>query len=367
MFDDGQILQQPVLDLAHAVVILIEHFGGAREVDPATGLYAPGQIEHRFNIVFQHRALRSVDGCARQARKFLFRALAGLALHFGIAQAGAQRAQLLILVFAKFFLDGVDLLAQVIVMVGFVHDLAHARMDFFFQRRDFQIPRQSRQERFEPQVDRHALEHGLLVLDIAQEIRRHHVAEGLRALFAADLGAQFAGKVLSARARQLESLTANGAQHGLTAYSRFAVRVCIVFRFKHHERGALHIAAFLHIQQDGPAFAFDEHAHAVVRQAQHVADIHDRAYGVHILQVRRVHASVALRDHEQPPVALQSAFQRRYGARAAHVQRRHRIGESEHPAQGQKRQLRRNRLFVTGLTHTARPLRLILFIIQTYR
>ena len=38
-------------------------------------------------------------------------------------------------------------------------------------------------------------------------------------------------------------------------------------------------------------------------------------------------------DHEQPPVALQSAFQRRHGARAAHIQRRHRIGKSEHPAQ----------------------------------
>ena len=96
--DDGQIFQQPVLDLAHAVVILIKHLAGAVKVDLPGGLHAPGQVEHRFDIRLQNGALRRVDGGARKARQLLFRALAGFSVDLGIAQARAQFAQLLVLV-----------------------------------------------------------------------------------------------------------------------------------------------------------------------------------------------------------------------------------------------------------------------------
>ena len=369
MLDDGQIFQQPVLDLAHAVVVPIEYLAGAVKVDLPGCLHAPGQVEHRFDIRLQNGTLRRVDGGARKARKLLFRALAGFSVDLGIAQARAQFAQLLVFVFAQFFLNGVDLFAQVVVVVGLVHGFAHARVYLLFQSADLQIARERHQQRFQPEVDRDALQHRLFVGDIGKEIGRHHVAEGVGAFLSVQLSAQLAGYALAARLDQRQRLAAYGAHHRLTADEHLAVfiRGGAIVTLKRHKLGALHVAALLHVQQDGAAFALDKHAHGVVRHAQNMTDVHHRAHGVHILKVRCVHACVALGDHEQPPVARQRALQRRHGAAPGHVQRHHRIGKGEQPAQGQKRQPGGRRLFFTGLTHTARPLRLILFIIQTYR
>src|SRR5690606_18418434 len=111
---DGEVLEDALLRLLEAGVLLVEDLLRLREIDVLLGPLRPGERDEPVEIRARDGVLGGGDGHARQAVELAHRLLADRLGHAGRLDLLAELLDLLLLlvVFAELLLDRLQLLAQ---------------------------------------------------------------------------------------------------------------------------------------------------------------------------------------------------------------------------------------------------------------
>ena len=146
--DDGQELQQAVLDFAQAEMLLVQQRGGAGQVQFVLGEFGPGQIDEPVQVIAGHGVFGDGRGHLLEAVQFLEGDFSGfigqvvlldlLAQFLGFGGAGVHLAQ--------FALDGADLLAEEEIALIFGHGGDDLVLDFGSELEDFQFAAEQGEE-----------------------------------------------------------------------------------------------------------------------------------------------------------------------------------------------------------------------------
>ena len=129
--EHAQVVENAVLHLLQLVVILVENLPGLADIDLRARALGPGQHRQPLDVVAGERVVGGHGRHARQPRQLLQRLL----LHvFGHAGGFDLLAQLLdvalaLVLLAQLLLDGLHLLAQVVVALRLLHLVLHLGLD----------------------------------------------------------------------------------------------------------------------------------------------------------------------------------------------------------------------------------------------
>ena len=137
----GKIVQDAILHLLQVVVIRVQNFLGLQNVHFAAGSLRPRQRRQPLHVVAGHGVIGAI-GDMRASRPSSFSASfftsSGMpaasifcAQFFGVARA--------FVLLTQFFLDGLHLLAQVVLALGLLDAILHFRLDLVAQLLDFQL------------------------------------------------------------------------------------------------------------------------------------------------------------------------------------------------------------------------------------
>ena len=118
---NGNVLQDAFLHLFEAVMILIQHSARMGKVKVILRLFRPGKIQHAFDVVAQRRFLMRTGGKPPEAVDLLFHGFPYRIRHGFLFQPFKERIRVVLLRFAQFRADGLDLLAQIVFLLVFVH------------------------------------------------------------------------------------------------------------------------------------------------------------------------------------------------------------------------------------------------------
>ena len=146
-------------------MIGVENFLGLRDFNFSARSLGPGQNRQPFDVVARDRIIRRHGRHAGQPAEFLQRFLLHFVGHargfdfllqfFGVASA--------LVLLAQFFLDRLQLLAQIIFALRLLHAVLHFRLDLVAQLLHFQFFGEVLIDFFQPHADVAGFERLLLV------------------------------------------------------------------------------------------------------------------------------------------------------------------------------------------------------------
>lgn len=313
----------------------IEHVLGIGQVVLDLGLLAPGQARKHVNVVAHH------GGFGRHGRHELELLELGLGL---LARLGGHAGQLDLLLdlfdvgavfaLAQFLLDGLDLLVQVEVALVLLHLALDAAADALVDVEDVDFAVQLLEEVFQALLDVHQVEHGLLVLKLERQVRGNGVGQAAGIVDAGD-GGEDLGRDLLVELDVLVELLRHGAAQG------FDLAGLVGFGLgRHGHDGAHEVGLFIHDLLDQRALlAFDQHLDRAVGQLEHLQDGGHAADVEHVGRRGFVLGGGLLGHQHDAAVALHGQLQRLDALGATHEQRDHHVGEHDHIAQRQQRQV----------------------------
>ena len=139
-----QVVEDAVLDLLQVVVVLVQNLLGLVDVDLRAGALRPRQHRQPLNVVARERIVGRHRGHARQPRQFLQRFLLHLFRHAGVFDLLAQLFDLALalVLLAEFLLDGLHLLAQIVIALRLLHLVLHFVLDLGAQLLHLELFRQ---------------------------------------------------------------------------------------------------------------------------------------------------------------------------------------------------------------------------------
>ena len=174
---DGQVFEDPLLDLLQVEVIVVQHFAGPAEFEAVAAGLAPGQDRQPVEIGADDRVLRRAGVHSREP----------LELAFGLAQDFPRRIGLLdplphfgdlgvfTLALAELLLDRLELLAKEVVALGFGQLAADLFLDLGRELEDGELPGQVLPQPLQPGPNVDLAEQALLFLDRERQARGQQV------------------------------------------------------------------------------------------------------------------------------------------------------------------------------------------------
>ena len=172
---DGEVLDDPVLDLLEVEVVGVEHLARVLEIEVVLGVRRPGDGEDPLEV-------RADDAVLGRGRRELLEplqlAVGGLAHLLGqlaervepLAQLGDLR--LLGVVLAELLLDRLQLLAQEVLALALLHLRLDLRLDLRSELEHLELAAQDRRDRAQALLDVHLLEDLLALLGLDRAERR---------------------------------------------------------------------------------------------------------------------------------------------------------------------------------------------------
>ncbi len=138
---DREVVQDAVLDLLEVVVILVENLPGLGDVHFAARRFRPGQNREPLNVVARERVVGGHGRHARKAVELFQRLFLGLLGHTGGFDLFAQLFDILLalVLFAELLLDGLHLLAQIVVALRLLDLVLHFGLNLVAQLLDFEL------------------------------------------------------------------------------------------------------------------------------------------------------------------------------------------------------------------------------------
>src|SRR5205823_10549186 len=114
---DGEVFEDPVLDLVQVEVILVQHLARALDVDRAAALLVPGQARQPLQVADDHAVLGRGGRDAAQPGQLALGLAARLLRQVRLVDAAAQLGDFrgTDLLLAQLALDRAELLAQVVL------------------------------------------------------------------------------------------------------------------------------------------------------------------------------------------------------------------------------------------------------------
>ncbi len=126
---DGQEFKNAFLDLLQPVVIFVQDFLGALDVADFLRLLLPRHGQQPVEVVARNRGLGRHRRHGFQLLQFLDGLVLDVLRHAGGFDLLLQLVEFALLAAAQFFLDGLDLLVEVVLFLRPLHLPLHARLD----------------------------------------------------------------------------------------------------------------------------------------------------------------------------------------------------------------------------------------------
>ncbi len=169
---DGEVLEDALLDLLQALVVLVQDGPGPRDVDRVARLVLPRHREQPVEIGPSHRVLGGRRRHLGKAVQLTQRLLARLLGHTSLLDLLAQAVDLLraLVALAQLFLDRLELLAQVVLALRLRHFGLNLGLDLRTQLEDFGLLAERRHQRLQACLHVDGLEQ--LLLDRQRERRQ---------------------------------------------------------------------------------------------------------------------------------------------------------------------------------------------------
>ena len=181
---DGEVLQDPLLDLFQVVVVFVQNLRGRLDVEVVLGLLAPGQLHQPLEVGPDRGRFGGVRVHLLKALELLFGLLEDFLRHLGVFDVLPELGDLFgpLVQLAELFLNGLELLAQEVLPLGLVHLAFGLGLDLLLHREDFDLRRQELADAPEPRDRLLDLQDLLGGFHLEPEVRHDHVGEPARVL-----------------------------------------------------------------------------------------------------------------------------------------------------------------------------------------
>ncbi len=290
---DGEELEDAVLDLLQAVMVLVEHFLGALEVAAFLGLLVPGDRDQPVEVVARHRRLGRHRRHRFEPLQLLDRLFLDLFRHLCLFDLLLQLFDLvaLLVLAPQFLLDRLHLLVEVVLLLRLLHLLLDARLDLAIHLELVDLRFEQRRDPVEPFDRRDDFEQVLLLVDADDEVGRDGVGE-LAGIVDAHGGNH---RVVVQVVGQLDVLL---EQRDDLGHRRFGVDAGFLRLGHHLDDDAVEALVFLPLDGAGALDALDQHLDVAVGQLEALHDVGDAAHGVDVVGLGLVGGGVVLRGEE---------------------------------------------------------------------
>ena len=327
----GEKVKDAFLDLLQAIVIVIEDLRRLLDVDGVFRLLIPRQGEQPFDIVADDTRL---GVCIAHVLEPVELAVDGL-VHALRVLAVEERPVILddvghdVILVAELLADDLELLAQVVVALGFVHLLADFDIDVLLHAQELDLMREVVREQLEavPYVD--ALEQVLARIDLEVQMARNEVGQPASVVDDGDGDERVGRDALREFDPFLEEVD-DGARRDLDVH-RSVDWVGVDLGL-----GFIVVLEPVVIVDACALLALDEHADRAPRQFDELIDDGNCAVVVEILAARVVFVGVELGDKQDAAVLHHCLFQGGKRPLAADVEMDDHVGKDHHAAQRQE-------------------------------
>ncbi len=195
----GQVFQDAALDLVQVIVVVLQDLAGLGDVDLVGGGLVPGQGQYPVQVGVDDVVLAGGGVHLGQAGELALGLLAGLLGqvlgHELLLQFLDLAAAGLFLALAQLLLDGLELLAQVVVPLGLVHALLDLALYLAAQLQYLDLAVEQLADPAQALLDLQGLHHGLALLGAKVQGGCHHVAERAVVVDGGHQGLQVVGQV----------------------------------------------------------------------------------------------------------------------------------------------------------------------------
>jgi hypothetical protein len=149
MKTDGEIFDDALLDAIEVVMVLVEDATGFDRVEPIVGHRRPGQLQQPVQVRPDHLVLGRRGAHPSKPIDFPIGDHLHVGGQLGFGDARLELPGLVALALAQFLLDGLQLLAQVVLLLRVRHLLLRLRLDLALQLEDRDFAREQRVDQFE--------------------------------------------------------------------------------------------------------------------------------------------------------------------------------------------------------------------------
>ena len=334
---DGQHLEDAVLDLFQAVVVVVQDLLGLVDVQIVLGKGVPGQVQAGVQIGADDGGLLVAALHLGQAVHF-FQEL-GLALFFQVqlqdAAAVVLRLGVGVVPLPQLAADDVQLLVEVIVPLVFVHGLVDLVADLFFDLHHLAFPAQQLDQLFQPAGEGVLVHHRLFVLVAEQEVGRDVLAQKDGVVAGHDGKHHVLGQAL-VQGQVIVKDALEAADHcvGLEG---------VLFLRAADRRGLdgcqQELAAVVQVGHAGAVLALHQHPDQLVRDPQHLLDLSHHAVSKQVVPGGLVGVHLFLGDQEHVGIVAHRPLDGGDALVAAHLKVDQVVWEDHQPAQGNGRKM----------------------------
>src|SRR4029079_1833078 len=310
----GEVLEDALLDLVEAIVLLIEDRLRFRDVLLDLALEAPWDREQPIEIVAHDRRFGRHRRHLLELLQLRQRLVLGLFRQLRILDFLLELGDVVALVgVAKFLLNGLHLLIQIVLALRLLHLALDARTDLSLDLKDRDFAFHQRIDALEPLGNAGGLQHVLLVGNLHGEVRRDRVGEFGVVLDLADVAQDLGGDLLvelHVAFKLRHDRTREGFEFVLGA-GHFGDTFDLSFE----------IAGVAGVARDpGARVAFNQDLHGSVRQLQKLQYGRERSDLIDRIRSRIVVAGVLLGREQDLLIGAHDLFECRDRFLAAHEQ-----------------------------------------------
>ncbi len=298
----GEVLDDALLDLVEAEMILVEDLFGVVEVGLDLRLLAPRNARQPVEIVAHDGGLGRHRAHLAQLLELGVRLLAGLLRELGLGDLLFQFGHLVaaVLAVAELLLDRLHLLVEVVLALGLLHLAFYTRADALFDLQDGDLAFHEAERLFKAQLHARRLQHFLLFDDLDGEVRSDRVGE-LRVVLDLARGTDDLGRDLLVELHIVLELGDDRARQRLDLHR-------VLFRLGQHMGRRLVEFLAVGIAVDlGARAAFDQHLDGAVGQLEELENVGDGADAVDGVGLRVVVGGVDLGGKHDLPVGASSS------------------------------------------------------------
>ena len=179
---DGEVLDDPLLDLVEVEVVLVEDLARLHEVEVVLGCLVPWEAEDPLDVRADHPVLGGSGRQLLEPRQLAIDCLARIFRQVDLGGALAQLGELGLLrvALAELFLDRLQLLAEEVLALRGLHLGLDLVLNLGAELGDLELAVQDHEHGAEPLLDVVQLEKLLLLLRLQPQRRGDEVAEGAR-------------------------------------------------------------------------------------------------------------------------------------------------------------------------------------------
>ena len=177
----GQVLDDALLHLLQAVVVLVQHLLGGAEIGVDLALLLPRQRHQRVDVVAHDGRFGRHRRHQLQLLQLRFGLLARFLRHVRGLDALLDLVDVGALVhLAELLLDRLHLLVEVVLALALLHLALDAPADALLDLEDLELALDQLQQVLEALLDAEHLEHFLLLLELQRQVRGDGIAEAAR-------------------------------------------------------------------------------------------------------------------------------------------------------------------------------------------